>query len=114
MKFLKGVFTTLGLLGVIGAVVLVFVDWFKIKSLWMVANANRSTSFPNPWYWVLATLGAAAVGFFLLGLGLGLPSLRAGNSRKQAVTANRGQDANAPVIGNDVSNADVNRNDTLR
>lgn len=74
MKFLKNFLLIVG--GIItAAAVVLFVKtyFFDLKSLWMVANSNRSVAFTDPRIWVAICCAACLAGGILLGMGITLP-----------------------------------------
>lgn len=73
MYLLSRVALLLGVILLIAAAVLLGKDVIDINQLHAVANANRSTNFPSPLNNVLITVGLAAAGGLLAGLGLRRP-----------------------------------------
>lgn len=76
MKVLSRVLLLVGLIILLVGAGLLFKDIIDINQLWAVANANRSTSFFNPRQEVMIMAALAAIGGFLMGLGLSLPRRR--------------------------------------
>lgn len=85
MKFLKGLLAILGLVGLIGGGV--YLGWtaIDVSNLVAVANANKSQGYPSPMNRIYITVGLAALGALLLGLGIGMPNRTAGGIRKEAL-----------------------------
>ena len=74
MKVLKAVLALVGIVGLIGAAVFLFLNFVDTRSLLAAANANKSGNlFGDPMPRMFLSVGVGALGVLLLGLGLGLP-----------------------------------------
>lgn len=74
MKVLKAVLALVGIIGLVGAGVFLFLNYVDTRSLLAAANANKSGNlFADPMPRVYLTAGIAALGGLMLGMGLGLP-----------------------------------------
>ncbi|MGL4831708.1 MAG: hypothetical protein ACRCWS_03880 [Propionibacteriaceae bacterium] len=88
MKFLKGTFAILGLVGLLGGAgyLLFYIQLNRMNSLVQVANANKSGNLianPMPLIWIGAAI--VAVAGLLLGLGIAMPKKTASGYRHEAL-----------------------------
>lgn len=73
MRILSRMLVLLGLVILVAGIYMLFRNWVDIKTLYAVANANRSTPFYNPWNDILIMAALTALGGFITGLGISMP-----------------------------------------
>lgn len=105
MKFLKILLLLVGLAGIVAGALFLGMNWVDLGKLLAAANTNKSGNlFPDPMPRIYLTSGLLAAGGFLLGLGLGLPKLTAGQIRNAALdtaAAQRQAEIRSRVAGTD-------------